>query len=76
MLSRACSLTPSECRVLIRLSDGSQFKEIAADLGVSVNTAKTWGQRAYRKLRVDNRRDAVIRHRRLQEHPCYRPVLS
>ena len=64
-------LAVGECRVLIRLADQSEFKEIASDFGVSVNTVTTQAKRAYRKLGVNNRYDAVERHKHLRGHTCF-----
>ena len=63
-------LTAGECRVLIRLGDGSQFKDIARDFGVSTNTVKTQARRGYHKLKTNNRYGAVASHRRLRDHVC------
>lgn len=63
-------LSPGECRVLERLADGSTFKDIALDFGVSVNTVTTQAQRAYRKLGVAHRYAASEKHRHLRGHQC------
>lgn len=64
-------LSPGECRVLERLADGSEFKDIAIDLGVTAGTARRLAVNAYRKLGVDNRYRAVDRHRRIRGHVCH-----
>ena len=63
-------LSAGECRVLERLADGVEFKEIAQDFGVTPGTVRRLAVRAYRKLGVDNRYRAVDKHRRLRGHLC------
>lgn len=45
------------------LGRGKQLKDVAVALGVEISTVKTFIERAYAKLRVDNRVDAVMKHR-------------
>jgi len=52
------SLTQQEKRVLSLLASGSTNPEIAEILVVSVNTVKTQVQSIYRKLNVNNRKEA------------------
>ncbi len=47
MSTRALPLTERECGTLERLGRGQLLKEVAAEYGVSINTANTWAQRAY-----------------------------
>jgi LuxR family maltose regulon positive regulatory protein len=56
-------LTERELAVLSYLPTMLKTGEIAADLFVSANTVKTHQQAIYRKLGVNNRRDAVERAR-------------
>ncbi len=48
-------LTPSETRILRSLLDGSPVDETAAQLSISVQTARTHVRRIYAKLGVSNR---------------------
>lgn len=48
-------LTPSETRILRGLLDGSAVEETAAQLSVTVQTARTHVRRIYAKLGVSNR---------------------
>ena len=43
-------LTPRQCAILTRLGRGEPLKAIAADLGISYETAKTHCKRAYEKM--------------------------
>ncbi len=52
-------LTGQEKKVLLHLSQGHLYKEIAAELNVSINTIKKHLKNAYRKLNVSNRNQAV-----------------
>lgn len=65
-------LAPGECVVLACLADERTYKEIALDLGVSINSVGTWAKRAYRKLSVSDRWAAVQAHRTLlrRHHRC------
>jgi DNA-binding NarL/FixJ family response regulator len=53
------TLTAREHEVLLALSRGEQYKEIAATLGVSINTVRRHIMAIYDKLHVHSRLDAV-----------------
>jgi len=53
------TLTEREREVLVALSQGQQYKEIAADLGISINTVRKYIRSIYDKLHVNTRLDAV-----------------
>jgi LuxR family maltose regulon positive regulatory protein len=61
----ASALTAAELRLLPLLSTHLSFSEIAAELFVSPNTAKTHAVSIYRKLDAGNRSQAVARAREL-----------
>jgi len=54
-------LTAHESDVLKRISRGAQNKEIAAQLGVSINAIKHTISNIYRKLEVSSRTEAMAR---------------
>ena len=55
-LQRLCpQLTPRELAVCERLLNGLSFDGIAADLGISVATAKTYRNRAFERLGIQHR---------------------
>jgi LuxR family transcriptional regulator, maltose regulon positive regulatory protein len=58
-------LTDRERTILRYLGSTLSNADIAAELYVSVNTVKTHQRSLYRKLGVDNRREAVVRARAL-----------
>jgi len=53
------TLTDREREVLVALSQGQQYKEIAANLGISINTVRNYIRTIYDKLHVNTRLDAV-----------------
>lgn len=53
------TLTPREHEVLVALSQGQQYKEIADTLGISINTVRRHIMVIYDKLHVHSRLDAV-----------------
>jgi len=53
------SLTRQETKVLIALSSGSLYKEIAYDYNISINTVKKHLKNIYRKLSVGKRTQAI-----------------
>jgi DNA-binding NarL/FixJ family response regulator len=53
------TLTAREYEVLVALSHGEQYKEIAARLGISINTVRRHIMAIYDKLHVSSRLDAV-----------------
>ena len=53
------TLTAREREVLIALSQGQQYKEIADALGISINTVRRHVMAIYEKLHVHSRLDAV-----------------
>jgi len=59
-------LTQRERDVLELLSTGLLYKEIAVELGVSLNTVMTHMRRIYKKLHVTSRHYAVERYRRIK----------
>ena len=61
----AASMTVAEARVLRYLPTRLTFALIADKLGISRSAAKERAERAYKKLRVHNRADAVNRARAL-----------
>jgi len=58
-------LTNRELDILLRLEQRLQTKEIAEELVISTETVKTHLRHLFRKLEVDNRREAVARARAL-----------
>jgi len=55
LLARCPSLTPRELDVCLRLAQGLTFDGIAADLGISATTAKTYRNRAFARLGIQHR---------------------
>jgi DNA-binding NarL/FixJ family response regulator len=53
------SLTKREQQVLLALSLGGGYAEVARDLGVEINTVRTHVRALYQKLGVENRAEAV-----------------
>ena len=62
---RSLGLTPRECEILELLASGRSTKEIARQLDISPNTAKTHLARVYEKLEVQRRIQAVQKAREL-----------
>lgn len=58
-------LTPAQLRVLVRFPQGRTNHEIAAELGISVNTVKTHVRHILAALGCDNRVEAARAARRL-----------
>jgi len=63
---RMGELSQREREVLELLSTGLLYKEIAIELGVSLNTVMTYMRRIYKKLHVTSRHYAVERYRRMK----------
>lgn len=55
------ALTPREHEILQSLSHGLLYKEIAAQLGISITTVRTHLRNVYEKLQVQNRTEAVVK---------------
>lgn len=53
------TLTEREREVLQALSEGQQYKEIAATLSISINTVRKYIKSIYQKLHVNTRTEAV-----------------
>lgn len=53
------SLSPREREIVEKLARGWQYKQIAAELGVSFHTIRTHVSRIYEKLHVHGRKEAV-----------------
>jgi DNA-binding NarL/FixJ family response regulator len=53
------TLTSREHEVLIALSQGDQYKEIAARLDISINTVRRHIMAIYQKLHVNTRLEAI-----------------
>jgi DNA-binding CsgD family transcriptional regulator len=64
-IARAASITKAEERVLRYLPTQMNFAVIADKLGISRSAAKDRAERAYKKLGVHNRAEAVSRAREL-----------
>jgi DNA-binding NarL/FixJ family response regulator len=61
------TLTSRELEVLHGLSCGQPYKQIASDLGISLNTVRTYIQRIYEKLHVHSHTEAVMKYARRRE---------
>jgi DNA-binding NarL/FixJ family response regulator len=55
-------LSPKENQVLERLAHGSLYKEIAHEMGITLETVRTHIRRIYHKLQVNTRTDAVLKY--------------
>jgi DNA-binding CsgD family transcriptional regulator len=62
---RSLGLTPRECEILGLLAAGQSTKEIARQLAISPNTAKTHMANVYQKLEVQRRTQAIHKAREL-----------
>jgi DNA-binding NarL/FixJ family response regulator len=58
------ALSAREMEVLQALSKGHTYKQIAADLGISLGTVRTYIQRIYEKLHVHSHAEAVMKFAR------------
>jgi len=58
-------LSPREQAVLECLAKGLTYKQIADQLGISIDTIRTYLRRIYEKLHVQSRTEAVARYLRL-----------
>lgn len=55
-------LSPREQEVLQLLADGFRYKEIAAQMGVGLDTVRAHASRIYAKLHVSSRTEAVVKY--------------
>ena len=62
---RSLGLTPRECEILALLASGQSNKEIARQLEISPNTAKTHIASVFQKLDVQRRTQAIHKAREL-----------
>jgi DNA-binding CsgD family transcriptional regulator len=62
---RSLRLTPRECEILELVASGQSTKEVARQLGISPNTAKTHLAGVYQKLEVRRRTQAIHKAREL-----------
>ena len=58
-------LSPREQVILDHLAKGLTYQQIADELGISVNTIRTYLRRVYEKLHVQSRTAAVAKYLRL-----------
>ncbi|MDE3095584.1 MAG: hypothetical protein KGK07_06245 [Chloroflexota bacterium] len=65
--SRARPLTARECLTLDWIGRDRTHKDIAAELGISINTVANLAAKAYRKLGAHGAAAAVLAHR--DAHP-------
>lgn len=65
--ARARPLTARECKILNRIGRDQTHKDIAAELGISINTVANLAAKAYRKLGAHSAAAAVLAHR--DAHP-------
>ncbi len=59
------ALTTREREVLELLAKGCTYKSISAELGISVDTIRTYIKRIYDKFHVHSRTEAVVKYMRL-----------
>jgi DNA-binding NarL/FixJ family response regulator len=62
--AKEASLSPREEMVLNCLSKGLTYKQIADQLGISIDTIRTYLRRIYEKLHVQSRTEAVAKYLR------------
>jgi DNA-binding NarL/FixJ family response regulator len=62
---RAGSLTPRELEVLRSMAAAKETAVLAADLGISTNTARGYVQTVLEKLQAHSRLEAVLRAQEL-----------
>jgi DNA-binding CsgD family transcriptional regulator len=55
-------LSKQEKKILVALSSGSLYKEIASDHNISINTVKKHLKNIYRKLDVSKRTHAIEKY--------------
>ena len=53
------ALTPQEIRIVRMLAAGDSYKEVAVQLGISVNTVRNYIRSIYDKLQVHTKSEAV-----------------
>ena len=53
------ALTPQEIRIVRMLAAGDSYKEVADQLGISVNTVRNYIRSIYEKLQVHTKSEAV-----------------
>ncbi|MEI6076762.1 MAG: response regulator transcription factor [Verrucomicrobiota bacterium] len=56
------ALTPREQEVLQLLAEGFRYKEMAAQMGISLDTVREHVRRIYTKLHVSSRTEAVVKY--------------
>jgi DNA-binding CsgD family transcriptional regulator len=56
------NLSPREHEILALASKGYQYKEIAAELSISIETVRVHFRHIYEKLHVRSRTEAVIKY--------------
>lgn len=61
LLATMACLSPREREVLTALARGLIYKEIAAELGISIETIRTHLHNIYKKLQVRSRTEAVMK---------------
>ncbi len=61
------TLSEREAEILLLLTKGFQYKEIADKLGISIDTIRTYIRRIYQKLHVHSRTEAVVKYLRSEE---------
>jgi DNA-binding NarL/FixJ family response regulator len=56
------TLSKRELEVIQLLAEGHPYKNIAATLGLTIDTVRTYIRRIYQKLQVNSRTEAVVRY--------------
>ena len=67
-------MTNKETKILHLLADGNTYEEIAEITGTSINTVRFHLKNAYKKLKVDNRLDAILKWK--GNEPLQRPTID
>jgi DNA-binding NarL/FixJ family response regulator len=63
-------LSPREQQVLELLAKGAPYKQIAENMGIGIETIRTYIRRIYEKLHVHSRIEAVVRYMGSRETPA------
>ena len=74
-IAEALALSPQQIRIVEHILQGKQDKEIASDLGLAVPTVRTYLNRIFQRVDVNDRLTLVLRifemaQRQTTQHHC------
>ncbi|MBK6479552.1 MAG: helix-turn-helix transcriptional regulator [Saprospiraceae bacterium] len=73
-LPNSIILNEKQMLVLFKLLNGKAYKSIAKEMGISIAAVRQYAHRIYKKLKVVNKTEAIIKYAIRSDNKSYLPT--